>query len=397
MDYTYKQFVINKDVTDMKKLGKFAALSLSGIVSLATFSNANATSYQIFTNIGFANPAALNSVKQGQFIIGGLTLASRFHFVGTAAGVSGSTTSRTDDFLPYGRIAMRFSPKWVGSVDITQPYYTDIQYPRNSFINAFATETFIRDTNYSPKLSYQATERLALGFGLDINNLYNGQLNFAVAPFGVMTNKADSWAYGWDAGLFYVITPATYLNLSYYSAIVHHTGGVSAWGPLVNNHLSADVKLPATTIVNLIQMLSPVWALSGTVRYSKWDPVRFTVLQNTAAGITITVPDHFYNNVSLEIATHYQVNQKWGVLGAIDYEPNIQPTYTRNPGLPTYNRFIPAVGAEYEITKGLKAKLAYAHVFSKPPINMSISTGQHIQGHDYLNVDAVDFSLNYDV
>jgi len=126
MDYTYKQFVINKDVTDMKKLGKFAALSLSGIVSLATFSNANATSYQIFTNIGFANPAALNSVKQGQFIIGGLTLASRFHFVGTAAGVSGSTTSRTDDFLPYGRIAMRFSPKWVGSVDITQPYYTDI-------------------------------------------------------------------------------------------------------------------------------------------------------------------------------------------------------------------------------------------------------------------------------
>lgn len=378
----------------MKKSIKYSVISFSSIFIALT--NAYATSYQIFSNIAFSNPAALNSIKQGELIVGGSTLFSRFHFTGSVGGVSGSTTSRTTDFLPYGRIAMRWSPKFVVALDITQPYLTDIQYPRDSIINIFSTETFIRDMNYSPKLSYQATERLALGIGIDANNLYNGQLNFSLAPHGVMTNKAESWAYGWDAGLFYVVTPATFLNLSYYSKIVQHAKNASNWGPITNSSFSADVKLPATYITNVIQMLSPIWALSATVRYSQWDTVRYLVLQNTAVGI-ITISEFLYNNISTELATHYQINNKWGVLGAIDYEPNMQPTYTRNPGLPSYTRVTPAVGADYELCKGVKAKLLYAHVFSKPRIDMFSSSGTHIQGHDYLNADAIDFSITYDV
>jgi long-chain fatty acid transport protein len=335
-----------------------------------------------------------------------LTLASRFHETGQVtpfpglAPIPGSTTSYTDDFLPYGRVAMRFAPQWVGSIDITQPYYTNIQYPRNSFINQFATDTIIRVTNYSPKVSYQVLPCLALGLGLDISNMYNGTLNFVVPPFGVLTNKAESWAVGFDAGVFYTVRLGTYLSLSYYSAMVHHADGQSTWGPFTNNRFSADVKLPATTSFNVIQYLSPAWLLSGVIRYSQWDPVRYLVLQNTAlpGGPTLTIPDHFYNNIMVELDTHYQINQKWGVLGGLQYEPNVQPTSTRNPGLPTYNRLVvPVIGAEYEMVKGLKAKLIYAHVFSNAPLNMSIATGQHINGHSYLNVDAFDFSINYDV
>lgn len=381
----------------MKKLFKLSALSLGGAVSLMALTNTYATSYQIFTDNNFANPAALNSVKHEEIILGGMTLFSRFHFTGTAAGVSGTATSNTTDFLPYGRFAVRLSPKFVASLDITQPYFTDIRYPRNSIVNLFATETFIRDTNYSPKLSYQATDKLAVGAGIDANNLYNGQLNFDFPPAGVLTNKADSWAYGYDLGLFYVVTPATFLNLAYYSQIVQHANGRSNWGALTSNTLQADVKLPATSIVNLVQMLSMKWALSATVRYVQWNTVKYTVIQNTALGKNLTIPYFFYNNISTELATHYQINEKWGALGAIDYEPNVQPTFTRNPGLPTYTRVIPAIGAEYELNKGLKAKLVYAHVFSKPPINMTIATGAHIQGHEYLNADAWDFSINYDI
>ena len=381
----------------MKTLIKCAAISLGGISTLLALSTVHATSYQIFANIAFSNPAALNSIQDGELIIGGSTVDTRFHFTGTAAGVGGTATSNTTDLLPYGRIAMRLSPKFVASLDITQPYYTNIEYPRNSVVALFATETFIRDTNFSPKLSYQATQRLALGIGFDANQLYNAQLNFSVPPFGTLVNRADSWAYGWDIGLFYVIRPSTFLNLSYYSKIIQHAEGVSTWGPLTNNGLSADVKIPATYIANIVQMLSPVWALSATVRYSQWETLRYTVIQDTALGATVTVPDLFFNNVSTELATHYQINDKWGTLAAIDYEPNVQPTATRSVGLPTYTRIIPAVGAEYALSKGLKAKLIYAHVFSKPPIDMSIATGQHIHGHEYVNADAFDFSINYDV
>jgi long-chain fatty acid transport protein len=297
---------------------------------LIAASSTYATSYEIFADLSYTNPAALNSVKDYEFVIGGAGVFSTFHYSGTAAGVQGTTTSNTSDVLPYGRFAKRFSPKIVASFDISQPIYTNIQYPLNNFANGFATATVMRDTNYSPKLSYQATPQLALGIGFDANDFYNGQLNFAVPPFGNMTNRASSWGYGWDAGLFYVFSPATFLNLSYYSQIIQHASGFSRWGAIQNNSLSADVKLPATTIVNLIHMLSPVWALSGTVRYAQWSTLRYTVLQNNALGVPITVPDHFYNNFSYELATHYQINEKWGVIGAFDYEPNVQPTFTRN-------------------------------------------------------------------
>lgn len=385
----------HKDVIPMKKFFRYSLISLSTM--LATLTNVHATSYQIFSGLNFSNPAALNSVKKNEFILGGTTLVSQFGFNGTAAGIYGTASSSTTDFLPYGRFAMRASPKVVVSLDITQPYYTDILYPNDSIVNLFATQTVLRDTNFSPKISYQVNDRLALGIGFDANNLYDGQLSFVLNPNGNLANKASSWGYGWDVGLFYVLRPTTFLNLSYYSKIVQHARGTSTWGSATNNSFSADAKLPATYIANIIQMLSAQWALSGTARYTQWNTLRYTVLQNTAAAAVITVPDHFYNNVSLEAATRYQVNTKWAVLGAFDYEPNVQPTFTRNVGLPTYTRFIPALGAEYEFVKGLKGKFVYAYVYSRPPINMTIATGQTITGRVGVNANAFDLSLIYDV
>ena len=292
----------------MKKLLKHATLSLSGLVSLIAFTNSHATSYQIFTPAAYANPAALNSVKEAELILGGTTLVSSLHFSGTAAGVTGSTTSNTTDLMPYGRVAFRLSPKIVVGLDISQPFYTNIQYPTTSFLAPFAIGTVLRDTDYNPKISYQVNPRLALGVGLDAHNFYNGQLNFAIPPFGDMTNKANSWAYGWDVGAFFVATPATFLNLSYFSQVIEHASGQSKWGPLVNNHFSADVKFPATTIANVIQMLSPKWALSATLRYSQWNLLRYLVLQKTAlpGGPTLAIPDQFFNNFTAQLATHYQ-------------------------------------------------------------------------------------------
>ncbi len=384
----------------MKKLLKFTALSLSSIVSLTALSTSYATSYQIFPAPNFANAAALNAVKQAEIMIGGLTLAQQMRFTGTAAGVPTNATSRTTPFLPYGRIAMRLSPQIVVGVDITQPYFTDIAYPTGTALSSFATSTYVRDTNISPKISYQVNPKLALGAGLDFNNIYNGQLNFSAPPFGVITNRADSWATGFDLGLFYVAARGTFINLAYYSQIIQHANGVSTWGPLTNNGFSADVKLPATAILNVIQMLSPIWAVSGTIRYTNWNSVQYLVLQNTAlpgASRTVTIPNKFYDNFSYELATHYNFNDKWAGLAAFDYEPNVVPTYTRNPGLPTYTRYTPAVGAEYMIAKGLKAKLIYAYPFVNAPIDLRIASGLRATGKVYTRVNAWDFGITYDI
>ena len=379
----------------MSKFIRYLILLLSSIIFSIT--QAHATSYQIFGALNYSNPAALNSVKDYELIGGAANLDGTFNFKGTAVGENTSQSSHTSDILGYGRIAKRITPKIVIGLDITQPYYSDIQYQEdNPLFNLFTTSTIIRDINYSPKLSYQVNDRFAIGAGIDINNAYNAQINFDVPPNGNLTNKASSWAYGWDVGLFAVITRATFLNLSYYSPIVQHLSGVSTWGSIENNNFSADLKLPATYIANLIQMLSPRWALSGTIRYSVWNKTEYLVLQDTASG-NLTIPLHYYNNVSTELATHYQINDKWAVLGALDYEPSIQHIDYMNPGLPAYTRYISAVGAEYEFIKGLKGKLVYAYVWQRAPIDLTIPPGVTMQGTERLHANSLDFSLSYDV
>lgn len=378
----------------MKKIFKSSLLSLSTL--FIAVSNAHATSYQIFSGINYSNPAALNSVKNDELILGSAALNARFQFSGTAAGVTGKTGSNTIDHLPYGRFAKRLSPKIVVGLDVTEPYFTNIRYPLNSFINQFATTTILRDVNYSPKISYQVNERLALGLGFDANSMDDAQLNFAILPTGNMINEARSWAYGWDAGLFYAITPTTLFNFSYYSKIIQHLKGTSTWGSSQSSLLSANSVLPATFVGNIVQFMSKQWLLSATVRYTQWSSLRYIILHSTAAG-DITIPYFFYNNISTELATRYQINDKWAGIGAIDVEPNVQPTAYRNPGLPTYARYYPTVGAEYEFAKGLKGKLLYSYVFSRPPIDMSIGSGQHISGHERINANAVDLSFTYDV
>lgn len=352
---------------------------------------------QVFTGINYSNPAALNMVKKAEVIVGGTDIAAQMQFTGSYLGVNSSTTSSTNSILPYGRFAYRLYPNIVVGVDVTQPIFTAVAYPSNSFISAATVSTYLRDTDISPRISWQVNQKLALGFGLNLNNLYNGQLNFAVPPTGTYYNKASSWAYGFNAGLSYVVREGTYTGMSYFSKIVQHLQGTSSLGTLASNNLKFNyIIVPATIRADLVQFLSPNWLINAIISYSVWNPVRFTVLTNTATGAPIVIAQHYYDNFDYTLATKYDFNTKWAGLALLEYNPGFQPAAYNNPGLPSgTNAIIAGIGAQYAIVKELHAKLVYAHVFGKSDNDLGGATP--LSGHTNLSVNVVDFSLTYDI
>jgi long-chain fatty acid transport protein len=378
---------------------KLLTQGLISVCAIGGVSTAYAQAYQRFTNITYSNPAALNIVKQYQMIIGGAEIFLNSQFTGSYGSTPGSITSRTANFLPYGRLAMRLSPEVVIALDITQPLFLDFDYPRPSFIDRATIDTRLRDVDYSPRISWQATKKLALGIGLNFNNIYEALFTFRVAPNGTLTNRGSAWGTGWNVGLLYNPMLGTYAGLSYYSQIIQHVNGKSTWGTLTNNYNAATVLVPATINANLTQFVKRNWLFNANIRYTFWKPLRYLNIQNTAlpgANKTVTIPEFFYNNFVYSVGTKYDFNDTWSGLGYVEINPNVQPLAYRGLGFVTSTAYIFGVGGEYAIQQGLKARFVYGHSFAHPQIHRQYSTGLAL-GRVNLVGNSFDLSITYDL
>lgn len=356
-------------------------------------SEARPASYQFIPNIACDNPATLNTVKKADVILGDTYLDLVYDFSGSNGPLVGNAGSHEQGMFPYGRIAARLNPKLVLGVDVTSFFYGDIAYEFDSILNTISTGTHLEDYVISPRFSYQLTKSLAVGAALVIDRVTKAQLNFLVPPFNLV-NKGEDWAYGYALGLSYTLNPATFVNLSYYSQLNFRINK-SIWGPFVSPDFSATFSLPAIYTLNVIHMLNKKLTLSATARYFRWDVEQFLILKNTAVGgATFTIPLHYNNSWSGQLAGRYQLTDKWALDGSVIYESSPQSTAFRPPGLPAYSIWIFGLGPEYAINKALSVKLLYAHGFSNPPINTTGAAGP-IVGNIWGNGDLIDLSLTY--
>ena len=397
MDYTYY-----KDRT-MKSLSKpftrkVLISSLLGLSIVSCMSMVHAQSYQRYTNINYSNPAALRIVKNYQIMLGGSTILFNAQFNGSFGGTPGSITSRTTNFLPYGRIAVRLNPRVVVALDITQPLFLDFDYPSPSFIDTASIKTRLRSVDYSPRVSWAVNDQLSLGAGLNFNNVYDATFTFRVAPLGTLANRGSSWGLGWNVGALYSPKLGTYAGLSYYSKIVQHISGKSTWGPLVNNYNKASIPAPAVINASLTQFVSKKWLFNANVRYVFWDTLRYLNIQNSAlpgANKTITIPEFFYNNFVYSLGTKYDINETWSALGYVEVNPKPQALAYRGLGFVSSTAFIFGVGGEYTIQEGLKAKFTYGHSSAVPQINRRYATGLAL-GRANLVGNSFDLAITYD-
>lgn len=354
---------------------------------------ANSASYQIFPTLAYENPAALNSINKFTAIIGTTDIAVGMKYTGTISGIYGTASSNTNIFLPYLRLASRINPKLVTAFDISHPVLSNIAYTSSSFVSRLVTDDIIKDTNYSPKLSYQITDKIAVGLGVDINQISNAQINFVAQPSGIMFNQSSAWGYGWDTGLALQLNKSNFLNLSYYSEInFTHLAGVSQLGNLYRPDFSDNLIIPTTYTLNLVHKPTELWMLFETIRYIQWSQEQNLLLKNSVAG-DLFFPLNYNDSWSLQIASRYQILEDWGLGVAAEYESSPQSVAFRPIALPATSITLLATSIEHTISKQWSAKLQYAYVFADPRINQAGPTPQN--GHVKIGVNIVDFGVTW--
>jgi long-chain fatty acid transport protein len=242
--------------------------------------------------------------------------------------------------LPAAYFSMPVTSQISAGLGINAPFGLKTEYD-SGWVGRFnAIKSDVKTINVNPSVAFKVNNTVSLGLGLNYQRLdaefTNGVDASAalaqaiktpgspLAPFAPLLGagalnglegsariKGDDYAWGWNIGALFQVSPSMRIGASYRSALTYHvTGDISfsnptivAGGPispvaagilngalasgiLPNGSVKADIKLPDTAILSAYQKLSDQWEMMGDVlaQYLARRPRRGLHLQQSLEG-----------------------------------------------------------------------------------------------------------------
>ncbi|KTC87700.1 MULTISPECIES: OmpP1/FadL family transporter [Legionella] len=368
----------------------------STLFTFATLSYANVIQY--FFGFNYRNPTDANTVKHSEVLFGAPIINTYAKFTGIAKGGIGSASSSETDALPFFYGAVRLNDKVAVGLNISNPYYTNFQYPQNSIIRYDVTKFITRDVDINPHITYKLSDKLAVGGGFVANYVYQEDLDFVVSNFGNVTTQSKSWNYGWDLGFSYKFDDKNSFKLAYFSGLVTNYLGISTAqvGIINDNFRFSRFYLPGTTKAEYTRLLNDKWTLGLKLFYIQWGILKSVYLQNVASGGTIPIPVHYHNTWAFQAGANYQVNSKWGLLGSVIYDEGAPKLKGRTVAFPVDDAVALIVGTTYKFTDAAALQVAYSYAFNNTRLDRPLNTSDAV-GRMRFHANVLEISLNYKI
>lgn len=218
----------------------------------------------------FPNPAELSLINNAQLIAGNVFIVPTLNFTGTTSLGSGKVKSHVNNSLPYLLTAYRVSDKFVLGINIAPSAYGQIDWPDNSFIVESSTLTRLFYYRIGAQTSYQFTDKLALGFGINLHYNKLAELDWVVPNMGNQINKIKGFTHSFDAGLFYKINSHTNFTMAAYTPVNTFGHGTSSLGATTVNNFSMNIIESAVAFIGLQHVITDKWYLEEKIYWSGW-------------------------------------------------------------------------------------------------------------------------------
>ncbi len=302
---------------------------------------------------------------------------------GTYASLGGTINTYQQALIPAGYFSYQFTPNlWLG-MSLNSAFGLSVGFPERWAGRDYAAgDTWLHTYNAAPTIAYRVNDWISVGVGVQIQYA-KASLNHGVSanipgvgivPVGDANLSGNGWGYGFTAGLTLTPTPTTTVGLGYRSAINQKISGDLST-PLGVLAADTTVDLPGVVSLGIRQRLDPQLTLLGTVEWTNWS--RIGTSNIVANGVTVTtLPFQYQDGWLFSAGVEYQANDRLTLRTGFGYEISPITDQVRTPLIPDANRFWASIGASYVIIKGLKADLAYSHVYEpNASINISPTSG----------------------
>lgn len=349
---------------------------------------------QLLNDSFFQNPAELSQIKQIQLAMGNVFIMPSLAFTGTTSLGSGKVKSQVNDSLPYLLTAYRPKERLVVGLNITPSAYGHIDWqPHNSIVSQASTTTVLLYYRIGVQASYQFTDKLAFGVGLNLAYNKRAELDAVVPKMGNQINKISGLNHTLDAGLFYTINPKNHLTFAIYSGIDKFGRGTSSLGRITVDNFELLITETAVAFIGLQHTLSDKWFLEEKVYWSNWSFVKNIYFINKTNGTAI-IPANWRDTWSFQVNTRYALTEKIALLGSILYETNPVPISTNAIGYPLSETGSLTVGLDLTLQKNLSTQLTYSYGAFIPKAKINNAGNK---GLISANFQAVAIQLTYKI
>lgn len=341
-----------------------------------------------------ASTGAAASVVRARFSDGGSSLGGA-RLTGGDGGEAGQVSGQAGVFL-----SLELSPRLHLGLAIDTPLGLDTRYDAGWAGRYQSVDARLRSLNVNPAFAWQATERLSLGAGVDIEQA-NLDLSHAI-DFGTLSGgvpqgqdgsralSASGWGRGFNAGMLYRLAEDMRLGATVRSGIRHELSGDAtvtgtpaalAGNPLFqNSRIHLDLRSPDILSFGVAQDYGGGALFLGEATWTRWS--RFDELRI-----------HYDNGAPDDVTTE-QWRNTWRVaLGSatpfgsagtlrlgVAWEQSPVTDATRTAMLPDRNRVWLTTGAAWDLRVG-SVEVGYAHLILRGgSIDQSVSAAGRLVG-----------------
>lgn len=352
----------------------------------------------------YFNPAGMTYLQKGHNISVGGTLLRRtinFDDAGTVSnsGLAPLHSPRDDggdagglSLIPFGYWAYSLSPDlWVG-VGVSPTFGNKTEYDFEFTGRNAGYFAEIKQVNINPSIAFKLNDKVSLGAGLNIahNSTHFKQgVPLAAGPFpanNFIDIKGDDWAYGYNLGAMFQLSPSTRVGLTYRSEIKFKLEGdydvataVAAGGNATADHkIKATLKTPASASLAVAQQLSDRWELLGDITWTEWSVVDDVILKIKSSGTSLAkLSYNFKDTWRVGLGANYKYNDQWKFRFGVAHDKSpVKSAQDRTMTLPDSDRTWLSLGAKYQLSKVSSVDFGYSHIFFKDArTNRRVTTG----------------------
>jgi long-chain fatty acid transport protein len=383
--------------TIMKRLSHYARLS--GVIAGSTWASlathaAGIALYEIATpDLGlasagyaaraqdastvFSNPAGMSLLEGSQFLGGAQVLFGSLEF---------STDSDTSRVLGGGDGGNALGPIPAASLFLTHPLSEKFtvgfgmfsyfglaeEYDEGWVGRYYAQKNVLLGMTLMPAVSYQATDWLSIGAGL--NAMY-GYLDTEVAirtgapGDGRMEIGDETWGFGANVGVLMELSEETRVGVTYLSSVnldFEDRPAFSNLGPLGNSlltnppQLDLGMTVPQSVMLSGYHELNPRWALLANVGWQNWHEFgKVDVGVDSADPQSLTKSLGYDDTWHGAIGAQYQATDSWLLSGGFAYDTSAVNDENRTAALPMGEAYRVGVGAQWRLKECLQLGFAY--------------------------------------
>ena len=329
----------------------------------------------------FFNPAGMSRLPGKQIVIAVNAIQPSVKFsntgstpatarpLGTAPAEAGSLA-----FIPNGYFSMEINPQTKFGIGVNVPFGLKTDYPAGWVGRFQALKSSIETINVNPSVSYQLTDTVSIGLGLDyqkINAELTSARSFGAGGEGLSTVSGSDAAWGYNFGVLFEVNPGTRIGIAYRSAISYKLKGAllvttPSGAIAVNQTVTADLKTPDTLSVSFFKALDDKWDVMADASRTNWSNFNELRIINTATGAASQItPENWSNTWRFSVGANHHYNEQWLARVGVAYDQAGVSDANRTARIPDNNRTWLALGGQYKPQPASAVDFGYAHLFVK--------------------------------